>query len=634
MKTSVIRYRVADFLKQYAPFSEISAEDLLHLAASGRVIFHESEEYVFRKNQPCTSAIWVIQQGSVSLVDETAPGEQLRDLLSEGDILGTERLLGIALYRYSARTTSDVILYSIDAEQVAKVAAGNAPVTRYLAANFSIAEAHAEEAIAASLELSGTGDKKVWLDAPGPTLDLLQRRRLMVGPEVTTRTAALRMAQAPSDWVAVVDENTRPLGLVTTRDLRGHVANGSSADAPVGTIMSSRLAISSPDRTIGDYFLHMMEARCLELAITADGTAGSALQGVINDSDLSLSFGANPALLLFRMLEATSPADWKRLLQLAERIIAGALTGPMTIDACATMAAEFLNATIESILRQAQLDLSSERAIPSTPFCWLLFGRAGRGDAVVPLQPEIGVVYQESIDDNAAAQTYFSAVRARAVSYFVQCGLRSPAAIDSGVPLCQSLEDWKRFFESRIADPIGNSVHGARAVFDFQPLRGDRRLAHDLRQSIVSELGKTGPFIPIMANDTLSNLPPLTFFHGLVVELDGAQRETLDIESTALAPITDAARVFALAAGDLEVSNTLARLKKAATMFPSHGAVFHAAAQAFRVTTYQQAIAGQGSGVLIRPSLLTRYDQRLLKTAFDDIQRLLELSSTIFTVAA
>src|ERR1700733_5484785 len=65
MKTSVIRYRVADFLKQYPPFNELSAEDLLVLAASGRVVFHESEEYIFRKNQPKTSSICVIQQGSV-----------------------------------------------------------------------------------------------------------------------------------------------------------------------------------------------------------------------------------------------------------------------------------------------------------------------------------------------------------------------------------------------------------------------------------------------------------------------------------------------------------------------------------------------------------------------------------------
>src|SRR2546430_10134876 len=48
--------------------------------------------------------------------------------------------------------------------------------------------------------------------------------------------------------------------------------------------------------------------------------------------------------------------------------------------------------------------------------------------------------------------------------------------------------------------------------------------------------------IPLLANDTLANLPPLTFFHGLVLELDGAQHDTFDISSTALFPIAAAAR--------------------------------------------------------------------------------------------
>jgi CBS domain-containing protein len=627
VKTSVIRFRVADFLKQHAPFNEIPAESLLLLAASGRVIFHESDEFVFRKNQICGPAIWVIQQGSVSLIEDTPQGEQLRDLLSEGDILGSERLLGIANYRSSARTSSDVILYSIDADQFAKVSVGNAAVTRYLAANLSVEQGHVENAIAANLEIvPGCAEKRTWLDAPASAIELLQKRLLTIGVSETVRVAALQMSQAHSDWIAVTGENGQPLGLITLRELCDHAASGSSPEAPASTIMNSRLPISSPDLAAGNYFLQMMKTRSRQLAITLDGTAASVLQGVITDSDLSLSSGVNPALLVLRMIEATTPADWKRLLQLAERILRGALTGPATVDACSAIGSEFLHATLESVLRKAQLDLPNESA---PRCCWLLFSRGGRADAVLPAQPEIAVVYDDS-SENAEAQSYFSAVRAKAAAYLAQCGLRVP---ESDTPLCQSLGEWKQFFESCVADPIGNAVHRNRALFDFHSIYGDLRLAQELHQAIVVELEKPGPFIPIMANDTLSNLPPLTFFHGLVVELDGAQRETLDIKSTALDPITDAARVFALSGGDLEVSNTLARLGQAAKRFPSHSAMFEAASQAFRVATYQQAIAGQG-GALIRPSLLTRYDQRLLKTAFDAIQRLLELSSTTFNIAA
>src|SRR5258707_14494202 len=121
MKTAVIRHRVADFLKQHAPFDSLPETDLLALAGSGRVRFHESEEYVFRQGDAPGPLLFVIQQGRVELLD----GEQLRDVLGEGDLLGLDRFLGDGAHRHSARTASDVILYAVDAGIFATLAAGH-----------------------------------------------------------------------------------------------------------------------------------------------------------------------------------------------------------------------------------------------------------------------------------------------------------------------------------------------------------------------------------------------------------------------------------------------------------------------------------------------------------------------------
>lgn len=97
------------------------------------------------------------------------------------------------------------------------------------------------------------------------------------------------------------------------------------------------------------------------------------------------------------------------------------------------------------------------------------------------------------------------------------------------------------------------------------------------------------------------------------------------------------ARVFALATQNLEVTNTPQRLQSAADAMPESRAIFQEVAQAFRVTAYQQALAGfrgDGKAAFIRPSALCKYEQRMLKTAFDSIQRLLELSGRIFENAA
>ena len=636
MKTSVIRFRVADFLKQYPPFNELSEGDLLNLAASGRVIFHESEEYLFRQHQPTGPALWIIQQGSVEILDETPRGEELRDMMAEGDILGGERVSGSTVYAYSARTASDVILYSMDAASIEKMAAQNPDVAQYLAAHFPIAKRNAVEGRRATVL-----PRTTWLEAAGPSDRSLRDRLLVASPKTPVHEAAKIMSHTNREWVAVVDVSGAPLGLVTDRELRNRVATAYvSTNSPIEAIMNASVPAVPPGLGSAAYLVTMMHNRCRELNITTDGSPNSRLEGVVTDSDLSLFTGVNPALLLQQVVEATSFDDWNRVLKQAEGIVADGLAHPSNVDLGAMVASAFLNATSEAMIRRAQAELEAAGwPAPAIPYCWLLFGRSARGEALLPMQPEIGVVYDDSSSRGSAAQKYFAAALEKTIAYFTSYGLHAPAGLTTEIKSlrCQSLAAWKDFFNASITDPISNAVYQTRTLFDFHPLLGERSLGRDLKKTIGLALQQSDSFIPIMANDTLSNLPPLTFFRGLVLELDGVQRDTLDVEATALDPIADAARVFTLATQNLEVTNTLERLHCAADAIPASRAIFQEAAQAFRVAAYHQALAGfrgEGKSALIRPSTLGRYDQRMLKAAFDSIQRLLELSSKIFENAA
>jgi CBS domain-containing protein len=126
----------------------------------------------------------------------------------------------------------------------------------------------------------------------------------------------------------------------------------------------------------------------------------------------------------------------------------------------------------------------------------------------------------------------------------------------------------------------------------------------------------------------LSNLPPLTLFRGLVLQLDGAQSDRLNLRKTVIDPIADVARAFALGPGDGR-AGTIARLAGAAARHPAESAIFEEAAAAFRAALYFEAIAGQS---LIDPATLGRHDQRVLKTAFASVQRLLEFTIQVFTL--
>ena len=115
MDTSAIIYRVADFLKAHPPFSAMDEPDLLEFASRGRVRFHEANDYILWQGEPNQFKVFVIQQGTVSLWDERSERAELRDVRGTGDMLGMEQFAGADTFTYSARASTDVLIYAFSA---------------------------------------------------------------------------------------------------------------------------------------------------------------------------------------------------------------------------------------------------------------------------------------------------------------------------------------------------------------------------------------------------------------------------------------------------------------------------------------------------------------------------------------
>ncbi len=549
MNTSVIRYRVADFLKRHAPFDTVPESELLDLAARGRVKFHEADEFVHRTGLAKTPFIWIIQQGRVELIVDRPEGPKLLDVLGEGDILGLDRYSGDGAYRCSARTASDVIIYAVPAADFEELLSRNPAVERFLAAHFAVSAA-------------GSG-RASWLDAEPPTLGFLRQR----------------------SQPALPDLPPLPLGF-TTRD-------------------AVRALMESPSG-----------------AASLDGA-------VLTGADLALFTNYNPIALLHELRHANSEAVLTTLLRLAGRLVLDALARSSDVDDCARMATEFVAAATASCIRLAEQDADAAGiSRPDTRLAWFTYGSLARGEMLRFSPPKVGVVFDDSpLGDPTSAGIYGAVVAGRVSDWLHKCGLLGPdARWPEGSHPCMPRSEWQHFFGSTIRNPIGHDLFSRREFFDIRALSGDPSLIEELQGWLSDQLAKSELLVPLLANDTLGNLPPLTFFSGLVVALDGTQRDHLDLAETALYPISDAARVFALSSGLPHIS-TLDRLASAAARSPQYTQVFLDAAEAYRIALFQQALAGSSR---IDPSRLGRLDQRLLKTAFSSIHRLLELTTVEF----
>jgi CBS domain-containing protein len=135
----------------------------------------------------------------------------------------------------------------------------------------------------------------------------------------------------------------------------------------------------------------------------------------------------------------------------------------------------------------------------------------------------------------------------------------------------------------------------------------------------------------VLANDCLSSLPPLTFYRDLVVEESGERTDTFRLESSALEPLADVARVFSLASGSPLGASTRERFQRARRLLPSQESIFREASETMRVVLFHQARAGlrlRSSGADLPLSILSRLDRQVLKSGFRSIHNLLEYTAS------
>jgi CBS domain-containing protein len=238
------------------------------------------------------------------------------------------------------------------------------------------------------------------------------------------------------------------------------------------------------------------------------------------------------------------------------------------------------------------------------------------------------VVYDDDgLQDPSAASAYFNAVAGQAAAWFHASGLEGdPPRWPEGAHPCMPLSEWKRFFRTTIRKPHEHDLFARRELFDLRDLSGDPSLLTELTSDIHHELEQKSTLVPLLANDSLGHLPPLTVFRGLVLGSDGSERETLDLAEYIVNPISDAARVFVLGRQGAPI-NTLDRLETASQDAPENASIFRGAADAFRIALYHQSMAGTPC---IAVSALGKLDQRVMKTAFSAILRLLELTASKF----
>jgi len=602
--TSAISYRVADFLKKHPPFQAMEEGDLLELASQGRVRFHEANEYILWQGEPHKLHVSVIQQGTVSLWDEAGGQAALRDVRGAGDMLGIECFTGAPCCLYSARSASDVVIYSFPASGFEDL------VLKYPYAR-QFVEAH--DTVSADYHWgTDTRDpQRVFLH------DVIGGKALgRCSAQMSIRDVAQSMLTTGSEVIAVVDGDDRVQAVATVNVVLAWVAGGAgNADQPInGLLRGAPPAVGSAASVI-DGVLALADADADALAVTSDGSSGGQLHALVTPRDIARVFGDQPISILREIRLAANARELRELNHRARALAFQYLTSAASLD----WLARFVSLTdvniVKRIMALAGGDLSSA--------CWCFCGASGRGETLTRHAPQVVLIVEDESGRADMLQRY-----ERVSDALTDCDylVRGDMAFDRPFHVASRAE-WRTRYENWLRDPVRAKMYLARPLFDLRPVHGRESLWRDVEATVAAALDRD--LLYVLANDCLGSLPPLTFFQDAVVEESGEHTAVFRLEHSALRPLVDVGRVFGMAAKKVLGTSTLERFALARTLLPEHESIFRDASETLRILLWQQARIGIGqgsSGSELPPALLSRHDRHLLKSGFRSILQLLEFT--------
>lgn len=648
MKGSAISVRIADFLKDYPPFQYIDQEALRDLAGKSKVTFHEDGEIVFSQGQPRNRWIYVIQKGSVRIVEEGEGTERLVDLRGAGDLLGLQGIRSEEPYLHTCKTDTEVILYGLPREDFLRIAEPCSRARRYLAAYFSLNPAYSwGDEVEEERHFTDIGPKTL---ATGALTDVEEpqnsAREVFVSASLTTsvREVARLLRSKRVHCVVVVDADGLPVGKVTDADLRDRLAEGAvSPTQSIEQVMFDDIIAGGQRESTGDLLLKLARFGKQYVIITEDGSLQTRALGLVSERDLLLKYAGFPTIIGEAIASAPDVVTLRMLRDRQESLILEFMHNRGSLVWLMEMVG-ILNRRLW--LRVSELTIESlERdgfGAPPCAYSWLMMGSGGRDELLIRSAVYHALVYEDiAAEKEAEVRAYFAEFTSRSAALLRRCGfLESPQQVLAHNPdWCLSLSAMKARFSAMIERPVAEHVYSARDAFDFQPIMEELcPLAEALSQHIDRSLLAHPDFIRHMADDSLVNQPPRTIFRGHVVDREGIRTDELAIKSHALLPLVDVARVLSLDSGQRKPTGTFARLRAAAERAgedTKQGTLFKEAAEAFMVAQFariSQGLKTGTDGAVIHPSELDHQTRTLLITSFRTILDVLEMTASRFNL--
>jgi CBS domain-containing protein len=614
------------FLKHYPPFAQLDDHTLERLVRCLTMELYPAGTHIMKQGDRSSGVLHIIKDGSVRISARTQQGrENVIDFRGKGDTFGSFPLEEDRPLEISVQAVSDTVCYVADRAGVVKLLDEHPALREYLVPlYFPKGDDRGRRLPPAA---AGVPDRSENALFATPVRELATRDVVKARAGVSILEAAQSMSMRGTNALVIVDEADSPVGMLTLTDLRDRVVvTRKSPLDPVSDIMSTPIIRIDGSDLCFEALLKMMSHEVHHLLVMEAGS----LAGIVSSHDFMVLQVTSP-LMLLRDIESQSSVEG--LASSSGKVTA--LISMLLGEGAKAGSINRIITTVNDRIERAILDLALKTlGPPPVPFCWIVYGSAGRKEQTFITDQDNGVIYADPRNEEEAreAQAYFSRFAEFTVNAFLRCGFAlCPGEFMATNPKWrQPFSVWRKHFSDWIATPVDEAIHNALNLFDFRGLHGDLRLAGDLKRHLVSALRDHNFFLKAVADLTTDYRPPLSLFGSLTVAKDGDHANQLDLKKNCLTPLINIIRLFSFESHVQETSTAerLAILKTAHPIVKILGDDLAYALEFLSMIRIrhqlEQVNAGLAPDNFINPKRLSSLEQRSLKEICRLLSRILD----------
>ena len=619
---------IANFLKEFSPFSYLSQEEIIQVTTSIGVINLDKHKVLFQINDKLHDSFYVVATGVINLSVIADAEETLLNKCYPGDVFGLRPFFAKNNYMMTAKAREDCIVYAIPIAVFKPFVAQNPQVLDFLLQSFATNTKN-------PFDKENRGKlitDNVYADGQQNEIQYFQslaynKTPLKISITAIVKDTAQLMTENLTDNVVITEQN-HPIGIVTDSDFRSKIANGRfPLISTIDKIMSSPVITVPENVSVAEAQLIMLKHNVSHLCVTIDGSDKSDVKGVISEHDLIVAQANNPGVLIKEIKRSLSPKELKLVREKLTDLIQSSIAKNIPLPHIYNISGEIITAIIKRSIELAILDLGS----PPARFAWFSIGSQGRKEQFLLTDQDSILIFEDVASEKYKdIKDYFLKLAKRATSILEKVGYNfcPNGHTASNVLWCKSMSDWIKQYNNWMKTPGEKSNDISSIFFDYELVFGEGKIEDTLDDLILKNTKNNALFFDYLGNDALRKNPPINFFKKFNLEEEGENKGKFDIKNRAIMPLVDGARLFAISLNLKGINNTYIRFKQLAIADPKFSEIYLNCADAFLILSKFRTLEGiknDTTGDYINIDELSKVDKEKLKNALIPMKELEEL---------